>query len=254
MAQPKWFDSGRDVQIGDIVLFLKKEGLLNKRYQYGKITEVERGRDGLIREVKVMYRNHDDNTNRTTNRTVRDLVVIHAVDELNIIEELGKVASHTDSTFHIHHCWFSSRLAGQCNPTGFYLSISFQKINDNNTTMTTMTMVQQQQHWQWDQQPPLKKTHHTCEENTTGKLVSEHIVAVVDDCVNFQWTFYILWTFPLIFRTFLWTFSAHFLAFFGPFHWFLLTSSRCFWHIFQDDSYIFIGYWTIISTRLLLEN
>ena len=102
--QPKWFDSDRDVQVGDIVLFLKKEGLLNKRYQYGKVTEVKRGRDDLIREVKVMYRNHEDNVTRTTNRAVRELIVIHAVDELNIIEELGKVASRTDATFLTHHC------------------------------------------------------------------------------------------------------------------------------------------------------
>ena len=104
MMQPKWFDSDRDVQVGDIVLFLKKEGLLNKRYQYGKVTEVKRGRDDLIREVKVMYRNHEDNVTRTTNRAVRELIVIHAVDELNIIEELGKVASRTDATFLTHHC------------------------------------------------------------------------------------------------------------------------------------------------------
>ena len=48
MIQPKWFDSDRDVQVGDIVLFLKKEGELNSTYQYGRISEAVKGRDNRV--------------------------------------------------------------------------------------------------------------------------------------------------------------------------------------------------------------
>ena len=82
MIQPKWFRSDTDIKVGDIVLFLKKEEELNNRYQYGKVTETKISRDGKIRSVYVTYRNYDENTDRVTDRAVRELVVIHGVDEL----------------------------------------------------------------------------------------------------------------------------------------------------------------------------
>ena len=99
MVQPKWFDSDRDLKIGDIILFLKKEGELNNTYQYGKVTAIDRGRDNNVRSVTVTYRNHHEDVYRETRRAVRELVVIHAVDELSIIAELGKVASATDVAY-----------------------------------------------------------------------------------------------------------------------------------------------------------
>ena len=41
MFQPKWFQTSRDVKVGDIVLFLKNYSLLSKTYQYGVITNIE---------------------------------------------------------------------------------------------------------------------------------------------------------------------------------------------------------------------
>ena len=38
MFQSKWFQTSRDIQVGDIVLFLKYNSLLSKMYQYGMIT------------------------------------------------------------------------------------------------------------------------------------------------------------------------------------------------------------------------
>ena len=52
-----------------------------------------------IRTVAITYRNHNENINRSTNRAVRELVVIHALDELNIISELGKIATAADVMF-----------------------------------------------------------------------------------------------------------------------------------------------------------
>ena len=97
MKQPKWFRTEYDVNQGDIVLFLKKEGLLNTTYQYGIVSDVEKSRDGKIRTVTVRYRNHNESVDRETRRAVRQLIVIHRVDELNIIQELGNIASVVDA-------------------------------------------------------------------------------------------------------------------------------------------------------------
>ena len=50
-------------------------------------------RKAFIRTVIVRYRNHPENVDRYTTRSVRDLVLIHPVDELNLMEELGKVVA-----------------------------------------------------------------------------------------------------------------------------------------------------------------
>ena len=99
MFQPKWFQTSRDVKVGDIVLFLKHDSLLSKTFQYGMITNIEYGKDGIVRRVDVKYRNANENVNRSAKRSARDIVVIHDVDEIDIIEELGMIATNTNSNF-----------------------------------------------------------------------------------------------------------------------------------------------------------
>ena len=89
MSQPKWFKSDRDTKTGDVVLFLKSDKQFDKQYQYGIVANVKVSRDGKIREIEIEYLNHNENTKRRTIRGVRDVVVIHPVDELGIMQELS---------------------------------------------------------------------------------------------------------------------------------------------------------------------
>ena len=94
MEQPKWYNTERDMQICDIVLMLKQEGVLNSTYQYGMVQELQHDKDGIIRQVKVKYRNSTENQDRFTWRSVRKLVIIHPVDELSIMEELAQSSNY----------------------------------------------------------------------------------------------------------------------------------------------------------------
>ena len=96
MHQPKWFKIDQHVSIGDIVLFTKHDSTVSSTYQYGMIHQVEEGKDGVIRKVKVKYRNHHENFDRITYRPVRQLIMIHPVNELNIVQELGEISNFTD--------------------------------------------------------------------------------------------------------------------------------------------------------------
>ena len=98
--QPKWFSSDRDVAIGDVVLFLKSEKEFDLQYQYGMVATTYEGRDGLIRAVDVEYQNVGETTKRRTKRGVRELVVIHPVDEIGISRELYELANGTDAAGH----------------------------------------------------------------------------------------------------------------------------------------------------------
>ena len=96
VKQPKWFKSDTNLTEGDVVLFLKDDASLVGKYQYGMVESVEKGRDGKVRTVKVKYQNNNENIQRTTRRAVRELVVIHPINELNLMTELGEIATSAD--------------------------------------------------------------------------------------------------------------------------------------------------------------
>ena len=81
--------------VDDIVLFLKNDSLLSSNYQYGIVDSVSPGRDMRIRKVTVSYKNSNENTFRSTIRAVRELIVIHGVDEKDISTELNEMYEKT---------------------------------------------------------------------------------------------------------------------------------------------------------------
>ena len=103
MQKPKWFKSNSNLAVGDIVLFLKKEGELNSNYQYGIVQSVECSQDGKVRKANVKYRNYHENSNRLTRRAVRELILIHSFDDLDIVKELGEIATAADIQMRLQH-------------------------------------------------------------------------------------------------------------------------------------------------------
>ena len=97
LNQQKWYKSEKDLQPGDIVLFLKDESELSSTYQYGIVESVEETRDGKVRKVNVRYRNANENTSRTTYRAARSLVLIRRADESSIMDELGQVSRYVEA-------------------------------------------------------------------------------------------------------------------------------------------------------------
>ena len=51
---------------------------------------MHRGPDDRIRSVVLRYKNASEEIERKTVRAVRSLVIVHRIDEINIMEELGK--------------------------------------------------------------------------------------------------------------------------------------------------------------------
>ena len=92
VQQPKWFKCDRSVTVGDVVIFKKSDKEFEKKYQYGIVTKTFEGRDGLIRTIEVQYQNHNEDVKRVTKRGVRDITVIHPVNEIGISAELNSLA------------------------------------------------------------------------------------------------------------------------------------------------------------------
>ena len=83
--------SDKQINIGDMVLILKSEREYDLQYQYRVVSSIHLGKDGYVREVDVGYQNHYETVKRVTQRGVRDLVILHSIDELNIYEELNEL-------------------------------------------------------------------------------------------------------------------------------------------------------------------
>ena len=93
MDQSKWFQSIRDIKISDAAFFIKRDGHLVNTYQYGMIHQLEQSKYDLIGEVVVKYCNHNKSVNRFTNRAVCEVVLIHPINEVHLMEKLGNIAS-----------------------------------------------------------------------------------------------------------------------------------------------------------------
>jgi hypothetical protein len=76
---------------GDIVLFKKQDSVLCKTNQYGMVKEVQRGSDSRVRRVIVKYQNGNEKVDRETTRAVRQLTMIHPVDETSLYEDLQQL-------------------------------------------------------------------------------------------------------------------------------------------------------------------
>ena len=53
------------------------------------VVSVQESSDGVIRKVKVKYQKASENVDRETFRSVRQLVMIHPVHEIDIIQEIN---------------------------------------------------------------------------------------------------------------------------------------------------------------------
>ena len=93
IERPKWHESDPEVSVDDIVLFLKSSKEFDMQYQYGRVCSVKRGTDGKVRTIEVEYQNHNEGVKRKTVRGVRDVVIIHRVDELSSEDNLYYLCS-----------------------------------------------------------------------------------------------------------------------------------------------------------------
>lgn len=89
----KWTKTGRQPKVGDICIFLKKgseSAIGSNVWKIGRVVEVEVSKDGLIRNVIMEYKNHNEKTFRTTRRSVRTIAILYTEDELSVRETLTK--------------------------------------------------------------------------------------------------------------------------------------------------------------------
>ena len=60
----KWYDTKDQLKVGDLVYFKKEDSELSSTWTIGKVSEVEKSKDGLVRRAWVQYQNFGENTSK----------------------------------------------------------------------------------------------------------------------------------------------------------------------------------------------
>ena len=101
IPQPKkWRETGRQVCVGDIIAFVKEDAAEHfgkPVYKIGRVCEVEHSADGLVRSCTVEYKNAENpNVTKRTKISVRHCAVVHAEDDLDLIQQLNAASHHAN--------------------------------------------------------------------------------------------------------------------------------------------------------------
>ena len=103
IPQPrKWRSGGYEPKPGDLVIFMKHESdvkLGEPVWRLGRVREIERSKDGVVRTAVIEYKNSSESVFRTTRRSVRRIAVLHKEGELELIEELNQASKYSNLQF-----------------------------------------------------------------------------------------------------------------------------------------------------------
>ena len=91
MRMHKWFDGKAQLQNGDIVYFRKQENELSSKWTVGKVTDIVRSKDGIVRRCTVQYQNASEDISRYTDRAARSLIKLFNIDDTNWQEDMDLV-------------------------------------------------------------------------------------------------------------------------------------------------------------------
>ena len=91
----KWLQRHRNVQVGDVCLIrYKKE--TRSTYRLGRVHEVKKGTDGLVRTVSLKYKLPNEKVYRTVDRPVHGICVIVPIEEQGFDSDSGKAYQALD--------------------------------------------------------------------------------------------------------------------------------------------------------------
>lgn len=103
VPQPsKWRTTSSQPRVGDLVMFLREgheRAIGTQVWRIGRIREVEKSEDGLIRHVIIEYKNESENVLRVTKRSVRSIAVLHSEEDLDLIDQLNQASKVSSIQF-----------------------------------------------------------------------------------------------------------------------------------------------------------
>ena len=91
----KWYKLGDQLEKQDIVFFKKTEGALSSDWTVGKVIDIVKGKDDVVRTVEIEYRNSAEDFSRSTTRGARSVVKLFNIEDTDTwnrdMDEVGRL-------------------------------------------------------------------------------------------------------------------------------------------------------------------
>ena len=91
----KWYKLGDQLEKQDIVFFKKTEGALSSDWTIGKVIDIVKGKDDIVRTVEIEYRNSAEDFSRSTTRGARSVVKLFNIEDTDTwnrdMDEVGRL-------------------------------------------------------------------------------------------------------------------------------------------------------------------
>ena len=91
LMKMNWHDIKDQLKVGDIICIKKEESELSSNWTAGKVAQIDKSKDGLVRRVSDQYQNHGENFPRFTNQSVRSLIRLFHIDDQNWQDDMALV-------------------------------------------------------------------------------------------------------------------------------------------------------------------
>ena len=91
MRMHKWFDGKAQIKVGDIVYFRKVESELASKWTVGKVTDVVKGKDEIVRRATVQYQNSNEDKPRFSDRAARSFIKLFNIEDESWQEDMDLV-------------------------------------------------------------------------------------------------------------------------------------------------------------------
>ena len=91
MKMHKWFDGKAELKEGDIVYFRKTESELSSKWTVGKVSDVVKSKDGVVRRCTVQYQNSSEDQPCYTDRAARSLIKLFNIDDISWQQEMDLI-------------------------------------------------------------------------------------------------------------------------------------------------------------------
>lgn len=81
----KWHASSKPYSVGDVVLFVTQEAQMGDSvWKMGRVVELKTSRDGVVRRIRLEYRNPGEAVFRQTDRPARNVALLHREGDLEL--------------------------------------------------------------------------------------------------------------------------------------------------------------------------
>ena len=91
LPTPKWFKDSPELEVNDVVYFMKTDNSISSQWTIGQVDSIVRSKDQKIRRVVIRYYNYKEDQIRYTDRALRSIKKLFNIEDTYFIHDMAQV-------------------------------------------------------------------------------------------------------------------------------------------------------------------